>query len=319
MRAFSSRGVRPSVTLVPALLLLVCGCRSSDANKEVKELSESGSRAVDSPAEERAAGPAAAQAPAFEPTRFEAVEGIRVRGALSGLSGRFSSAPAIVASPCGFYVIVGEGPSPAQALLLGRRLAWTEAGADQLLSVDGVVLSVGLADARTMGGPDARGEALLNLYGQWELAWLSKETGQDHLPAKENAAGTAHAAPHPGWKVWSSTLKEPLPIGTRPTSHVIVGSLALADRVLVLRALLPDEQRAMGALRRIVFAVDSVEPSSAPIPREDFLSALEKRVAQDPECSELHDSYGRELDLDPSGSATASPASATPRGPVSAP
>jgi hypothetical protein len=146
-----------------------------------------------------------------------------------------------------------------------------------------------------MGKASARGEDLLNLYGQWELEWLKRESQLETIPIKDNARGETHAPPHLPWRVWSVTLDSPLPIGSKPTKHIIVATVAIDNRVLSLRALLPNQERALWALRRLVFAVDSLEVRPEPIKREQFVTALRAQAQKDPTCSNLHDTYGEEL------------------------
>jgi len=215
---------------------------------------------------------------------------------LTDLEGRFSERPGIVASPCGFYVIRSEPGSAAQALLLGRDLGWTQPGRDQLLSVDSIVLDVGLVDATSMGAPDVRDEALLVLHGQWELAWLVRETGHASIPVRDAGSGKAHLPPHPPWRTWSVTLPEPLESDAGAFRHAVIGSVALGSRVLAIRALLPDETLAQRALKRVIFALDSLDQKDVSIDRTAFLASVEAAAQRDRTCRAVHDVYGAALE-----------------------
>lgn len=282
-------GVRPLVGLL--LLLGLTGC-SRSPERQRKQAPAQASNQAPLP---RAPDPASADTEAIAFQRLDPRK-LPTRGVPTGTEGRFSTRPAIVASPCGFHLVVSETEQSWTALLLGHDLSWSEESAPPLLALDGITLDVGLIDARTMGSPGAIApDALLDLTGQWESTWLRRDVGTGGVPIKENARGQAHLEPHPLWRVWSATLGPQQTSAGMPASHVIVATVALGERVLVLRALLEGEELALRALRRLVFAVDSIEHEAGAIARTEFVEKLEKAVQADPTCSALHDAHDAQL------------------------
>jgi hypothetical protein len=232
------------------------------------------------------------------PIAFEDIDprALPARGVPAGTEGRFNLRPAIVASPCGFHLVISQSDQSWTALLVGRELSWSEESAPPLLRLDGITLDVGLIDASAMGGvaPLAQ-DRLLELAGQWESTWLRREVTTEGIPIKENARGQAHLEPHPAWRVWSATLGPSQASAGVPTSHVIVATVALGERVLVLRALLAGEELALRALRRLVFAVDSIEHRSGALGKLEFTTTLQQAARADPTCSSVHDAHDAHL------------------------
>lgn len=238
--------------------------------------------------------PAPAQAVRIE---FEAIDPgtIQTRGIPSGTEGRFIARPGVVASPCGFHLVVGGADSAWTALLVGHELAWTKEGMPSLLRLDGVTLDIGLVDGKAMGASTPQAPAaLLQLAGQWESTWLRREAGAE-VPIKNNASGQAHLEPHPDWRAWSATLGPNKTSADVPTSSVIVATVALDARVLVLRALLDGEQLALRALRRLVFAVDSIERHPQALGRREYVETLQKAAQVDPTCAGIHAAHDAQL------------------------
>jgi len=247
------------------------------------------------------ASPRASSAPLADtaPIAFERIDprSIPFRGVPTGTEGRFSGRAAILASPCGFHLVISEKESSWTALLVGHELSWSEESAPPLLRLDGLTLDVGIIDARAMGAvADLGPDALLDLTGQWESTWLRREAESGPVPVKENARGTAHLEPHPAWRVWSATLGPGHLSTGMPTSHAVVGTVALGQRVLVLRALLADDKLALRALRRLVFAVDSIEQRPGAISRSEFTKTLEQAAKADPTCAGVHDAHDAQLE-----------------------
>jgi hypothetical protein len=230
---------------------------------------------------------------------FEPIDprSIPTRGVPTGTEGRFTARPAVVASPCGFHLVVSEAERAWTVLLVGHQLAWSKESFPMLLELDGVTLDVGLIDAPAMGAlGQLPADRLLQLTGQWESSWLSREAGSDKLPIKENARGEAHLEPHPNWRVWSTTLGDKGTSAGVATTHAIVATVALDQRVLVLRALLNGETLALRALRRLVFAVDSIETRAGTLRRGDFTETLKKGVEEDPTCAAVHGPHDAQLE-----------------------
>lgn len=232
--------------------------------------------------------------PVFEPI---APGRVVFRGAPRGSEGRFPSRPGIVATPCGFHLVTSTNEGSWIALLVGHELAWTPPSEEPLLRVDGVIVDAGLVTATAMGGdPSDTGDTLLHEHGQWESAWLKAENRDRNVPVRENAKGAAHFAPHPTWRAWSTTLLPGSSTAGALTSHVVVASVALGHEVLALRALLTDEAQASRALRRLVFAVDSIEPRPGQLHRTEYIQALERAALDDPTCQAVHSVYDQNLD-----------------------
>lgn len=243
-------------------------------------------------------GASVSAAPAPAAVAFESVDArsITARGVPGGTEGRFIARPAVVASPCGFHLVVGGQNASWTTLLVGHELRWTKEGTPLLLQLDGLTLDVGLVDAKAMGSLGAPApEALLQLAGQWETAWLSREAG-GNLAIKDNANGKALGAPHPTWRVWSSTLGAGKTTADVPATNVVVATVALDERVLVLRALLDGEKLALRALRRLVFAVDSIELHPGALGKKTYVEGLQKAVRDDPSCSAIHAAHDAQLE-----------------------
>lgn len=229
---------------------------------------------------------------------FERVDAksITARGVPGGTEGRFIARPAVVASPCGFHLVVSGTAASFTTLLVGHELGWTKEGAPLLLQLDGLTLDVGIVDAKAMGTLGAPApEALLKLAAQWEAAWLDREAG-GHLAIKDNASGKALLAPHPAWRVWSSTLGAGKSSADAPATNVVVATVALDERVLVLRALLDGEKLALRALRRLVFAVDSIELHEGQLGKKAYVETLQKAALEDPNCSAIHSAHDAQLE-----------------------
>jgi len=269
-----------SAGLLFALTLAACGRKSDAEQRRAPEQSE----------------PAAAPAP--PPPEFEAIDArsIPSRGAPQGTEGRFIARPAAVASPCGFHLVVSGEAATWTVLLVGRELAWTKEGTPLLLKLDGLTLDIGLIDAKAMGQTNGVApEALLDLSGQWEMAWLKREAGGS-VAMKENARGQAHLEPHPAWRAWSATLGSGKTSADVRATNVVAATVALDQRVLLLRALLEGEALALRALRRLVFAVDSIEHHEGALGRSAYLETLRKAAEQDPTCSAIHAAHGAQLE-----------------------
>jgi len=222
---------------------------------------------------------------------------LATRGAPSGMESRFTARPAVIASPCGFHLIVSESGRAWTTLLVGHELGWTKEDTALLLELDGLTLDVGLVDSKAMGSlvplpPDR----LLQLTGQWETTWLGRDAGIPKLPVKENARGQAHLEPHPEWRVWSTTLGDHATSAGVRATHAVVATVALDQRVLVLRALLNGDALALRALRRLAFAVDSIETRASALGRRDFTETLKKAVAEDPSCAAIHATHDAQLE-----------------------
>jgi|GEM_PF-3098035 len=253
------------------------------------------------PAAGPSAQPSAPPRPA-DPTPdvvFETIDPatLATRGAPSGMESRFTARPAVVASPCGFHLVVSESDRAWTTLLVGHELAWTKEDTALLLKLDGLTLDVGIVDGKTMGSlvplpPDG----LLQLTGQWETTWLGRDAGTPRLPVKENARGRAHLEPHPEWRVWSTTLGDHATSAGVRATHAVVATVALDQRVLVVRALLDGEALALRALRRLVFAVDSIETRAGNLGRRDFTETLKKAVVEDPTCAAIHATHDAQLE-----------------------
>jgi hypothetical protein len=219
------------------------------------------------------------------------------RGSPSGLESRFSARPAVVASPCGFHLVVSESERAWTTLLVGHELAWTKEDTALLLQLDGITIDVGIIDDKTMGALTPQSpDRLLQLTGQWETTWLSRDAGVERLPVKENARGQAHLEPHPAWRVWSTNLGDHKTSAGARATHAIIATVALDQRVLVLRALLDGDKLALRALRRLVFAVDSIEARSSPLGRRDFTETLKKAALADPTCAAIHTTHDSQLE-----------------------
>jgi hypothetical protein len=229
---------------------------------------------------------------------FEAIDpaALSTRGAPSGMESRFVARPAVVASPCGFHLVVSETGRAWTTLLVGHELAWTKEDTALLLKLDGLVLDVGLVDGKTMGSlVPLPSDRLLQLAGQWETTWLGRDAGIERLPVKENARGQAHLQPHLDWRVWSTTLGDRATSAGVRATHAVVATVALDQRVLVLRALLDGDALALRALRRLVFAVDSIETRAGNLGRRDFIDTLKKASLEDPTCATIHATHDAQL------------------------
>lgn len=229
---------------------------------------------------------------------FERIDAraITARGVPGGTEGRFIARPAVVASPCGFHLVIGGSAASWTTLLVGHELGWTKEGTPLLLELDGLTLDVGIVDAKAMGSLGVQNpEALLQLAGQWESAWLSREAG-GNIAIKDNASGKALSPPNPAWRVWSSTLGGRKTSADAPTTNVVVATVALDERVLVLRALLDGDKLALRALRRLVFAVDSIERHPGSLGKKAYVETLERAVAQDPTCAAIHSAHDAQLE-----------------------
>lgn len=232
------------------------------------------------------------------PVDFETIEpsSIPSRGVPGGTEGRFVARPAVVASPCGFHLVVNGQAATWTALLVGHDLAWTKEGSPLLLRVDGLILDVGLVEAKAMGGSgELAPDALLKLTGQWESTWLRRDAGGD-VAIKDNASGQAHLEPHPAWRVWSATLGMGKASADVTTTNAVIATIALDQRALVFRALLDGEKLALRALRRLVFAVDSIEYHPGSVGRREFTETLRKAVVQDPTCAAIHATHDAQLE-----------------------
>ncbi len=127
------------------------------------------------------------------------------------------------------------------------------------------------------------------------LPWLDREAG-GHLAIKDNASGKALLAPHPAWRVWSSTLGAGKSSADAPATNVVVATVALDERVLVLRALLDGEKLALRALRRLVFAVDSIELHDGPLGKKGTWRRSRRPRREDPNCSAIHAAHDAQLE-----------------------
>jgi len=241
------------------------------------------------------ASPSSPEAPALE---FEKLDqgSIHTRGVPGGTEGRFIARPAVVASPCGFHLVVSGSQDAWTALVVGHELSWTKEGTPLLLKVDGLTLDVGLIDAKGMGALDRPpAEALLRLAGQWESSWLRREAGAE-VPVKNNASGQAHLAPHPAWSVWSAAIGPNKTSADVPADSIVIATVALDERVLVVRALLQGQALALRALRRLVFTVDSIEHHDAPLGRREYVEQLSNAVKDDPTCATIHATHDPHLE-----------------------
>ncbi|MFL5540667.1 MAG: hypothetical protein ACJ8J0_16875 [Longimicrobiaceae bacterium] len=163
---------------------------------------------------------------------------------------------------CGFLLVENHGTTNFTVLLRAddARQASQESGS--LWVLDGVAVETQVADAATMGAPQARGDQLLHRHREWETGYTAETNGWTGLrttaPRMIDLNGGMRAM------TWSYDTPTPLRVLGFEVTRVLYVTTAVDDLVFVMSAPLRPDDDAERVLRTIHRSLATLRSSDRP-------------------------------------------------------